>query len=326
MASLVSTLKAQRYSSFALHPYYASGWNRPNVYSNFGFDKFNALEDIMDISLMQEYLDSKKGPDYLQELIDEHYPNSNMLVRQYVSDKYNYDLIIKDFEKRDKSKAYFTFNVTMQNHGGYTPSCINFDEAINVTSSEKNYNKTNKYLSLVKASDDAFKHLIEYFSKVNEDTIICMFGDHQPNIENEFIAEVMGVPNLSNLTVEQEQSRHITPFYIWANYDIEEKEIEKLSVNYLSSLVLQTAGVELTEYNKYLLNLAKVLPVINTVGYIDNEGNHYKWSDMSAHTNLISEYEKIQYNAIFDKENADNDIFLIKGYTHEATPLVVEEE
>ena len=78
--------------------------------------------------------------------------------------------------------------------------------------------------------------------------------------------EIIGT-ELSNLTPEQEQSRYCTPFYIWANYDIEEKTIERLSSNYLSSLVLETAGVKLTSYNKYLLNLAKTLPVIDNAGY-----------------------------------------------------------
>ena len=325
MASLVSTLEAQNYSSAALHPYYSSGWKRPEVYSNFSFNKFTALEDIIDISLMNDYMDNGNDPNYLQQLIEQHYPDSkNMLVRQYISDSYNYKLIIDDYKNRDKSKPYFTFNVTMQNHGGYTPSAVNFDESIYATSSTQNYNKANKYLSLVKASDNAFKELIEYFKKVKEPTIICMFGDHQPNIETEFISECLGVNNLSNLTVEQEQNRHITPFYIWANYDIEEQYIERLSSNYLSSLVLQTAGVKLTEYNKYLLSLSKVLPVINTVGYIDNQGVYYKWSDSSPYRSILSEYENIQYNAVFDTENKNLKTFFIDGYTHEASDLIRE--
>jgi hypothetical protein len=151
-----------------------------------------------------------------------------------------------------------------------------------------------------------------------------MFGDHQPNIETEFISECLGVNNLSNLTVQQEQNRHITPFFIWANYDIEEQYIERLSSNYLSSLVLQTAGVKLTEYNRYLLSLAKVLPVINTVGYIDNQGVYYKWSDSSPYTSILSEYEKIQYNGIFDQENTNLKTFFIDNYVHEASDLIRE--
>ncbi|MBE6808964.1 MAG: hypothetical protein E7524_05775 [Ruminococcaceae bacterium] len=319
IASLVSTMEAQGYSSYALHPYYAEGWKRTSVYSNFGFNKFISLENIMDISLMKEYQANGSDPDYLQSLVNERYPGKNMLLRQYISDAYNYELLIEDFENRDKTQPYFAFNVTMQNHGGYAVSAENFDECVYATSVSKYYNKANKYLSLVKASDDAFKGLVEYFSNVDEPTVICMFGDHQPTIETSFVSEVMGVPNLSNLTTEQEQSRHCTPFFIWANYDIEEQYIEKLSSNYLSSLVLQTAGVKLTEYNKYLLKLSKILPVIDTVGYIDNQGVYYKWSDASPYTDMLDDYERVQYNNIFDQQNVNSDIFYINGFIPQAT-------
>ncbi len=322
MASLVSTMEAQNYSSWAFHPYIATGWNRPGVYSNFGFNLYTAFEDIFDMSLWEKYQANGSNADYLQTLVDSsEYAGTDILLRQYVSDSYNYQLIIDNYENRDKSQPYFAFNVTMQNHGGYSSSCVNFNEAVYSTSTSKAYNKANKYLSLVRASDSAFKELVEYFSKVEEHTIICMFGDHQPNIETGFVSEVLGVNDLSNLTIEQEQKRYTTPFYIWANYDIEEQVIERLSVNYLSSLVLKTAGLELTEYNKYLLKLSETLPVINTAGYIDKDGIYYKWSDSSPYTEIIKEYEKIQYNCIFDQKNIDKDIFFIKGYEHTPSDL-----
>lgn len=318
IASLVSTLEGQGYSSYALHPYYAEGWNRTKVYNYLGFNKFDSLETIMDVNLMTQFTENGSDPNYLQQLVEQAYPGRNMLLRQYISDSYDYSLIIDNYENRDKSVPYFAFNVTMQNHGGYTTSCVNFNESIYSTSSSKDYIKANKYLSLVKASDDAFKGLIEYFSNVKEPTVICMFGDHQPSVETGFISEILGVANLSNLTIEQEQSRHVTPFFIWANYDIEEKTIDKLSANYLSSLVLKTAGVKMTEYNKYLLKLSETLPVIDTVGYIDAENNYYKWSDVSPYTDLLDEYEKIQYNNIFDQNNKSTGIFYLDGYVPEA--------
>ena len=135
-------------------------------------------------------------------------------------------------------------------------------------------------------------------------------------IEDSTIAELLGVRDLSNLTIEQDQKRHITPFFIWANYDIEEKYIEKLSANYLAAYVVDVAGIKNTRYNEYLLKLSEKLPVISAVGYIDAEDNYYKWSNTTQYTTLLAEYEKIQYNNIFDYKNK-NDIFYIEGYSHE---------
>lgn len=327
IASLVSTLEGQNYSSYSLHPYYAAGWNRVSVYKNMGFDLFNSIEDLLVPEMMQEYMRNAGNPDYLQSVADQYYPGSNLLLRQYISDSYNYKTLIENYESRDTSKPYFAFNVTMQNHGGYTTEAANFNQEIYITSSSAVYEKANRYLSLVKRSDEAFKELIDYFSNVSEPTVICMFGDHHPSIENTFIAEVLGVDNLSTLTLEQEQARHITPFYIWANFDIEEKQVERLSANYLSSLVLETAGVKLTDYNKYLLKLMEQLPVIDTVGYIDYEGNHYRWSSDSPYREQLSEYEQIQYNNIFDSGNKDTSIFYLEGYTgDEGVDLSDEDE
>lgn len=317
MSSLVSTLEAQGYSSLAFHPYYASGWNRVSVYNLFGFNKFISLENIIDVSILNEYANNS-NVNYLQTLVDQYYPDrENMLIRQYVSDSYNYRLIIEDFENRDKEKPYFIFNVTMQNHGGYTNSANNFNECISITSTDTYYTKASKYLSLVKASDDAFKELIEYFENVDEPTVICMFGDHQPSIESEFISSVMGVDNLNSLSLEQDQLRHTTQFYIWANYDIEEQYIDKLSSNYLSSLLLDVAGLKKSEYNKYLLKLSKTLPVIDTQGYIDADNNYYRWSEETQYSEMLSKYEKIQYNNIFDQKNKKTDMFYLNGFVIE---------
>ena len=75
--------------------------------------------------------------------------------------------------------------------------------------------------------------------------------------------------------------------------------------------------------NKYLLKLSETLPVIDTVGYIDSNNNYYRWSDNSEHKQKLSEYEKIQYNNIFDSEHKDNRIFFLEGYT---MPETIEQE
>ena len=42
------------------------------------------------------------------------------------------------------------------------------------------------YLNLMRISDKAFADLISYFENVAEPTIICMFGDHQPKLNDNF--------------------------------------------------------------------------------------------------------------------------------------------
>lgn len=59
-------------------------------------------------------------------------------------------------------------------------------------------------------------------------------------MESAFYEELFGKPT-SELTLEEEQKMYVTPFMIWANYDIEEKTVEDISLNYLATLLLETA-------------------------------------------------------------------------------------
>lgn len=309
--SLVSTLGSLGYAKFALHPYFSSGWKRSTVYPLFGFDKFYSLGSLMDPAIMTDYFKNGGDTEYLQQRVEQAYPGSNMLLRQYISDEYNYQKVIIKYNNSDASMPFFMFNVTMQNHGGYGEACSNFNQQIQITSTDTEYPKANQYLSLIKESDSAFENLVDYFKNVNEPTIICMFGDHQPAIETPFIEGLLG-SSLDNLTIQQDQSRFVTPFVIWANYDIKEQYIDKLSSNYLSSLLLQTAGLPMTDYNKYLLQLSKTLPVIDSVGYIDADNNYYTYDKPSAYSNLLSDYNKVQNNNMFDEKKQCTDLFYLK--------------
>ena len=314
-SSLVSTLEALGYSSQAFHPYYKDGWNRTSVYELLGFNSFTAIEDFIDNDILDTYQSNNDAEEYI-DLIDDAYPDDDILLRRFVSDSYDYEMVIEMFENRDESQPFFLFNVTMQNHGGYAASYSNFLQEVYITNMDGYYPQANRYLSLIKASDEAFEELIEYFSDVDEPTIILMFGDHQPSIETAFYEELLG-SDLDDLSGIDELSRYVTPFIIWANYDIEEAEVEMMSANYLSTLLLQTAGLELTDYNKFLAAMYQDLPVVTTSGYIDSDLNFYSNDDSSEYDDLLNIYSRIEYNNLLDSDNTDDSLFYVGGYTSE---------
>ena len=43
---------------------------------------------------------------------------------------------------------------------------------------------------------------------------------------------------------------------------------------YLSSYVLKLAGLDMTPYNRFLLELSETYPVLHFLGFYDNEGNY----------------------------------------------------
>lgn len=91
-------------------------------------------------------------------------------MRDYVSDKSDYDKIIESYEQKEEGQPLFLFNVTMQNHSSYTESFANFQPDIKVEGTESA--ALNNYLSLMKLSDEALQDLIAYFEGQDEETII----------------------------------------------------------------------------------------------------------------------------------------------------------
>lgn len=274
--SLITNLKKQAgyREAIAVHPYYPSGYNRNRAYPLLGFDKFLSLEDF----------------------------GNDDPVRKFVGDLENYKKIEELFEQKEEGSSLCVFNVTMQNHSSYDDLSYKFENPISVM----NFSTTasvNQYLSLLKMSDDALKQLITYFNNVDEPTVIVFFGDHQPHLPDGFYKEVMGqVPDL--FTREQMMQKYVVPFFIWANYDIPEQEVERVSLNYLSSLMLQTAGLKLSNFNRYLLDLHKKLPSVSANGYYDSEGKLHDYSEEDAENQrLLEEYEMVQYHYLFDREN-----------------------
>ena len=257
-------LKSLGYSTIAVHPSSGANWNRINTYNSMRFDRFVTIEDF-------------KNPEYVR----------------YISDKESYKKVIELYEEKEEGTPLFAFDMTIQNHGGYLTN-TKWNDPVYVKGAY--YEEAKEFLSATKVSDDAFAYLVDYFKKQEEPTIICMFGDHQPSIETEFYEELFGKKQ-RDWSFEDIQKRYVTPFVIWANYDIEEGKDVLLSNNYLENLLLKQAGVELPLYNQYLEKVSREIPVMNVNGYMDLEGNWHKYDtdETEVVKELLHNYEFLQY-------------------------------
>lgn len=285
--SLTRTLAAQGYyGNNSYHPYKRSGWNRENVYNSLGFNHFYSMEYY-------------KNPEF---------------IRNFISDKTDMEQITKDYEEaRSRSlDPFYLFNVTVQNHGGYVGNRGFVDADIQVTNGNLRSDEVEQYITLAKKSDEAFEELTKYFEKVDEPTIIVMFGDHQPPLSTDFYSNLFG-KKIDNFNAKDTATWYSTPYVIWANYDIEEKQDEDMSANYLSSYLLNLIGADMTGYNKYLLELQKKIPVLTGLFYEGDDGVFRNIDEESKYTKYINEYSKIQYNGLFDKKHRVDDFFFLEG-------------
>ena len=293
--SLASVLENSEYDyqTFAYHSYSATGYNRPKAYDFLGFDDSLFVEE----EDMDEY--------------DE--------VRGYVSDSSDFAKLAEIYDEKKDGNPLFLFNVTMQNHGGYMTFFDKGEDAIEVTNFDANYQLEN-YLTLIKKTDNAVQELVEHFQNEEEPTMIIFFGDHQPKLADDVLdpfmsealettASTQGASDASDGSSKYNgvSSRYEVPFFIWTNYDIEEQENVDISANYLSSYVLENAGIPLTAYDDFLLEMRQSYPVLTAKEYWDADGNVMQWEDEIP--SAISSYENIQYNCLFDKDNKLSSFF-----------------
>lgn len=278
-ASIVTTLKDIGYTCVAMHPYYETGWSRNQVYPKLGFDETHFIDDF----------------------------DQNNIIREYITDQEMYNKIIDRYESKAANENLFIMGITMQNHGGYTDTYSNFPEEIYKTG--RSYTDVNQYLSLVHESDKAIQNLITYFEHVDDPVEIVFFGDHQPSLNSAFY-EMMNGKGLSNLTMEELEDLYKVPFFIWTNYDSTEKTVDITSLDFLSTMALEQAGIDLPAYNQFLADMMEEVPAINSRGYYSKSEGAFLHLDEAEgeEAEWIQNYNILQYNSMFDKKNR-SDLF-----------------
>lgn len=271
--SIVSNLKNIGYTCVAMHPYYETGWSRNAVYPTMGFDEMHFIDDF----------------------------DQTKLLRKYITDQELYESIVDRYESKKANEDLFIMSISMQNHGGYTETYDNFDEQIRTLGA--GYADANQYLSLLHESDKALEYLISYFQNVEDPVEIVFFGDHQPSLNTNFYRGLNG-KGLSGLTEDELENLYTVPFFIWTNYETDEEEVPITSLNYLSTLALERAGIALPAYNQFLADMMEDVPAINSRGYYSKTNGCFLHLDEAegVEADWISKYQILQYNNMFDKK------------------------
>ena len=286
--SVTWNLKDNGYGGLvAFHPGRAGAYNRDIVYPHFGFSRYIASRDL---------------------------DKNRKKIRDFNSDECDYDRLIEEYEnyrKNGETKPYYMFNVTIQNHGGFTEDVGEVKpHQIDILDSKINDIETENFLNLMKISDDQLKRLITYFQTVKEPTVVMLFGDHQPRIAKNFY-KVMNRRIGKRSSIERQENKFRTPFMIWANFDIKEEKDIDISANYLSSFMMMKLNQPMTGYQKYLMDLYKKVPVFTNICTIDKSGKIYAPEKKTPYDDVLEQYRCLQYNAITDNKHIVSDLFYL---------------
>jgi len=286
--ALPSYLASMGYETTGIHPYLSSGWDRKRVYPLLGFEEFLSKEAFAGAKTLRDWISDEAAFEKIREVFA---------------------------QKRDEGNTdpQFIFEVTMQNHSGYSPEFPGFTERIHLTDLTYTTVQTKaaeKYLTLIKYTDEALGDLMTWLQTLTEPTIVVMFGDHQPS---DYVTNV-----ISRLTgydpegpIEEAQKSFLVPYFVWNNFGLPFDAPALSSVNFLAADILQAAGIPLTQYQQFLLSLQKQLPVVCQGAFIDTAGTYYSLDEerSSPYAQVLNTYNVLQYNHMNDIKNRVTPIF-----------------
>ncbi|HFI0351302.1 TPA: LTA synthase family protein [Streptococcus suis] len=270
--SFATYLKEQNYKTVAMHPQAGSNYNRNIVYPLLGFNQ-------------SYFLDSNPMINQLAPLTHE---------RNWPSDEFLFNGV-KNLYSQKGAHPLFSFVVTMQGHGGYSSTEENYLREVSINGTPSEYLAETEFLTSMKKTDQAFADLIKFFSIYKEPTVIVMYGDHQPSLSQEFYSRFMDENDPS--------AKYSTPFVIWANFDIKERESTTISPNYLVPYLMNILSesdyaLPRTPYQQFLSNMQSEAPIITSWGNIDANGQPIE--NLSS-LPMYQNYLQLEYNSAVDK-------------------------
>lgn len=201
--SAAYVLKSLGYGTHAIHNNEANFYGRKNVFANLGFDSFTSEE-------------------YMSEQDD---TNPNDWVRDHNLTKY----ILQAMESTEGPDYVYTISV--QGHGDYPEEPVLENPKITVSgasSQAENY-KWEYYCNQIYEMDQFIKELTDELSKLDEDVVLVMYGDHLPTM---------------GLTVTDVKNKYLfqTEYVIWDNMGLE-KQDKNLAAYQMAAEVMNRVGI-----------------------------------------------------------------------------------
>lgn len=278
------------YVSSAIHPNHASNWNRNKVYPALGFSDFL---DIIDFGgFPGRNIDGTKktetstGVPYFHSGVTDQATYQRML-----------DMLAED------DAPQFIFDVTMQNHGSYNQNNIPEDKLTHYyptgTYEDPTFAETperlNEYLSCIEESDRALEWFVGELRKLDRPVVLLFFGDHQPSM----------TPDYNDAWYQEEddlthsQRVYHANYLVWANYDVagakQSGTVMDTSVDVLGSILLDTIGAPLSDYQKAQLAVNTKIKATNLHGYLGDDGTWYEPEAESDYADLYYQMSLVEY-------------------------------
>ena len=228
--SLVDYFNGLNYETVAIHPYYGWYYGRDAAYAAMEFDRVIFEEDM-------RYKD---------------------IYTRYISDESLAKQIIMEAE-RESGGSKFIWALSIANHIrvlDYTAEpAVDFDYPITLKVKDaelaaEEYDTLINYVNGIYLANQAFLQLVDYFSGVDQPTVILMFGDHCPFFSTD-VLEIFGLDETDS-DGETVKSLYSTPVILWSNFSGEKLNFSGESMYYLPQMLIDYAGLPDSDMTRIL--------------------------------------------------------------------------
>lgn len=288
--SLVSYTKDLGYATLAAHPYTNSNYRRDSAWRALGFDETHFEGDFP---------------------TKEYYGD-----RPYQTDSATYRDFQALYEAMPADQPRFAFLVSIQTHGDYDMNDASLDIVHAATDYGEYDELMDEYLSCVKMSDAAVQELLDYFTELYETTgrrvVVAMAGDHAPSFVDHVADKSIAPQN------ELQILERSTPFFIWANYPLEQIDaavsetdpLNRMDMIMLAPTIAQQAGLPLSPFYQYLLEMKQVTPVVTGANdYMRPDGTTARYGESAEHDAWAKGYLNLEYNNVGAHAARDQSLF-----------------
>ena len=260
LESIASELKAEGYSTVAIHPNNGGMYKRNIVLKNEGFEKL-IFEEEMNFK-------EKEGDS------------------EYINDWSSYQEILK--ELREGSEPKLVFNITMQNHTPFRESTfggvLNFRLENELVEDEDRRTAIAAYFESLNRSDEYLGRLIREIDMLEEETVVLFFGDHSAGIFDE-------LRDSENL--EEVKLTRMTPYFVYANYDVENEKYTRsgklvtVTPNCLTAEMRRVIGLKESALNRLTREVCEETPILTSL--------YYNYEPVKE-TKLLEKYKLVTYD------------------------------
>ena len=265
--SLAEQFSELGYSTTAMHPNYASNWNRDRVYRALGFDRFLSIDDFQGDEVFHSGISDEETYNKILELLD------------------------------GDEGPQFIFDVTMQNHSAYDQNNIGDVPQYHVDGvSDYDNARLSEYLACIDESDRALSEFLAKLEQLDRQVVVVFFGDHQPAL-SQIVNDALYPQEKDEFT----HNRRIyeTTYSIWANYDVagNDQTSERMDASpaYLGAMTAEMIGAPLTDFQKAQLVTREEVPAVSLVGLETSDGTWLSTVESSGLPEAYYDLAKISY-------------------------------